>query len=204
MIRMILTEEQGTDSAFNRFLVIYNLMKLMIMILVILILILIWWLSVMTMLIMMLIMMWSLVVDQNKTWTSGQEGSSITVPAFAASAPDRVIIILNIIIIIFIVSNVNKSLDFPFFGGQCCLFTNAVMSWPSSPDRKVGPRLTVTLANLKKRLLSPKVGPSKIHYQIIKRPNPTHCGLSFSILATFGFALDYDDMKRNCGDVKKM
>ena len=140
MIRMILTEEQGTDSAFNRFLVIYNLMKLMIMILGILI----WWLSGMTMLIMMLIMMWSLVVDQNKTWTSGQEGSSITVPAFAASAPDRVIIILNIIIIIFIVSNVNKSLDFPFF------FTNAVMSWPSSPDRKVGPRLTVTLANLKK------------------------------------------------------
>ena len=144
MIRM--TEEQRTDSAFNQFLVIYNLMKLMIMILGILI----WWLSGMTMLIMMLIMMWSLVVDQNKTWTSGQEGSSITVPAFAASAPDRVIIILNIIIIIFIVSNVNKSLDFPFFGGQCCLFTNAVMSWPSSPDRKVGPRLTVTLANLKK------------------------------------------------------
>ena len=104
------------------------------------------------MLIMMLIMMWSLVVDQNKTWTSGQEGSSITVPAFAASAPDCVIIILNIIIIIFIVSNVNKSLDFPFFGGQCCLFTNAVMSWPSSPDRKVGPRLTVTLANLKKKI----------------------------------------------------
>ena len=84
-----------------------------------------------------------------------------------------------------------------FFGGQCCLFTNAVMSWPSSPDRKVGPRLTVTLANLKKkRLLSPKVGPPKIHYQIIKRPNPTHCGLSFSILATFGFGLDYDDMKK--------
>ena len=35
MIRM--TEEQRTDSAFNRFLVIYNLMKLMIMMLVILI-----------------------------------------------------------------------------------------------------------------------------------------------------------------------
>ena len=35
-------------------------------------------------------------------------------------------------------------------------------------------------------------------YQIIKRPNPTHWGLSFSILATFGFGRDDDIDDGDC------
>ena len=137
MIRMILTEEQGTDSAFNRFLVIYNLMKLMIMMLVI------WWLSdadhdVIT-------CCWS---KQNlNKWTRGFVHHSPCVCCQRPWSCDHNIKHHNHH---FHCIQCKQIPRLSFFGGQCCLFTNAVMSWPSSPDRKVGPRLTVTLANLKK------------------------------------------------------